>query len=268
MVKDNLEQAIALALHSQNPQAVRSVIQGLRRLEQEVADLRTVDHTNNVSGGHNAKKLGVDVSDYLDENNRREENDKRPYIAMVDIDNFGYFNKRHGHEVGDLVLKNVHDIMIDTLREDDLIIQISDERYGYHLHGEEMATLYTCRNNEDAKKVAEKIRKAVEIETKKRTGHKVTISVGVTDWKIGSEEFRNAQNRADKYMQIAKIQGRNQTYSGDDDPLFGAKSKAYDIVREGCKVFENLTTKRAQQAAGLIGGLATKAARAYLGRRN
>ena len=95
-------------------------------------------------------------------------------VIMLDIDNFKRINDTYGHDVGDLVLKKLAEIIKKNIRKNDYVI-----RYG----GEEFLILLPRTHLEETYKVAEKIRRAVENATV-RVGDKeikFTVSLGVSE---------------------------------------------------------------------------------------
>ena len=81
-------------------------------------------------------------------------------IVMIDIDRFKSINDKYGHQIGDLVLKYLGNIVRDNIRDYDLFC-----RYG----GEEFAILFPGLNANLTSSIAERIRMGLE---------KTTISVG------------------------------------------------------------------------------------------
>ena len=71
---------------------------------------------------------------------------------MVDIDKFKGLNDRHGHQVGDEVLRAVAGAIVGAVREDDV-----PARYG----GEEFAVLLRNPTRDVAVEVGERVRAAV-----------------------------------------------------------------------------------------------------------
>ena len=131
----------------------------------------------------------------------RAEPDRKFSIIMSDVDNFKNFNDTYGHLVGDLVLKEVANILINSVRSSDIVA-----RYG----GEEMVIF--CRNCplNYSLIIAEKIRKNVEgcvIKDRYKT-YKVTISLGVSTFR-NSDDVDMVINRADQGLYKAKESGRN-----------------------------------------------------------
>jgi len=122
-------------------------------------------------------------------------------IAMFDIDKFKTINDTKGHTFGDKVIKEVANIIAESLRGMDSI-----GRYG----GEEFLAIFPNTNIEGAFLICERIRKRVE-EFDFGDGYKVTISGGIaSDYIDGLTEFINI---ADKKLYEAKNSGRNRTVS-------------------------------------------------------
>ncbi len=131
---------------------------------------------------------------------------KRPLcMLMCDIDHFKQVNDTYGHQAGDIVLKAVTAVLKDTFRVTDLVA-----RYG----GEEFAVLLNDVPMDEAMYIAERARKKIEsIDFKIKTEEnpiKITISIGVTSYKIG-ESITEFIERADKALYEAKESGRNKT---------------------------------------------------------
>ncbi len=128
---------------------------------------------------------------------------------MTDIDFFKKVNDTYGHTVGDLVLKTVSKIMRSQLREYDIA-----GRYG----GEEFVILLPFTKIEEAKMVAERLRKSIENkniditkinpDAQEKEIH-VTISSGIYQLKDNDKENDLIQN-ADKALYEAKNSGRNK----------------------------------------------------------
>ena len=129
------------------------------------------------------------------------------HCIMVDIDHCKRVNDTWGHQCGDVVLKEVAKILKNEKRESDLLA-----RYG----GEEFVLLLCGIGPEDAKKSAERLRAAVENHrfSWNDTIIPVTISLGLASKQgefIGKIDELIAES--DKYLYIAKEDGRNQVAS-------------------------------------------------------
>ncbi len=120
-------------------------------------------------------------------------------IFILDIDHFKKVNDTFGHLVGDLVLTQLAGILKSCVRESDTV-----GRWG----GEEFLVIlpHTCL--EDARKVAEKIKGAVEKTDFQKAG-RITCSIGTASFCEG-DDSEKLLSRADKALYRAKSGGRNQ----------------------------------------------------------
>lgn len=136
-------------------------------------------------------------------------------ILMLDIDHFKKVNDAYGHAVGDDLLKAFACNILDNLRENDV--------FG-RLGGEEFAILLPDTPLEDAIKVAEKVRAAVETMQLGSHGQflRVTTSVGVDRLHADDHRPDGALARADAALYHAKQTGRNRvcwTAVNDNDAI-------------------------------------------------
>lgn len=200
-----LREDIVRAIGNREEQAgmLERILSGLEELKRTILE-------NPITGIANGHQLAEDL-----EQRKNDKSKQSLYVVMIDIDHFGQFNKKYGEQTGNEVLIAVAQSVKSSLRDDDAVRRLSNNGSGYHLHGEEMLALYACGNKTDASMVAERIQKSVEENSKRLTNHKVTISLGVTKWEDQQEAYSVAQHRADRYMQQAKRNGRNQIYCGD-----------------------------------------------------
>ena len=116
-------------------------------------------------------------------------------IIMLDLDNFKNYNDTHGHTEGDMLLVKIAGILLEEVRDLDLVA-----RYG----GEEFLILLPDTDVTIACKVAERIRKAVETKT---AG---TLSLGVTSCYPGTMAMKDFIKKADDAMYHAKQKGKNR----------------------------------------------------------
>ncbi len=122
---------------------------------------------------------------------------------MLDIDFFKKINDTYGHATGDFALKEVSKVITQQIRENDIA-----SRYG----GEEFVILLPFTTIDEAKAVAERIRKKIEekeFKTKDGTILHITISLGLSIFTPEKNNI-NFQDEADKALYQAKHNGRNQ----------------------------------------------------------
>ncbi len=129
-------------------------------------------------------------------------------MLLADIDDFKRLNDRLGHAAGDELLMRIARIMNETMRASDLLA-----RYG----GEEFVVLASATELMGAVTLAEKVRESVAecsflLDETMRL-EKVTVSIGVAQYKGDRKAFFQAADRA---LYRAKAQGKNCVRSEGD----------------------------------------------------
>lgn len=132
-------------------------------------------------------------------------------LLMADVDHFKRFNDQWGHQTGDHVLRLVAEVMKANIKGQDTLA-----RYG----GEEFSIILPGTSLENAKMLADRMRRAIESRRlkKRRTEEDlglVTISIGAAQWRP-NELSESLIERADSCLYMAKAAGRNRVV-GDDD---------------------------------------------------
>ncbi|MFD2238139.1 GGDEF domain-containing protein [Aureimonas populi] len=124
-------------------------------------------------------------------------------VLMIDIDHFKRINDQGGHSAGDLVLRQIADVILDSVRQSDFVF-----RYG----GEEFLVALVETRLEDAVRLAERIRKTfTEQSLRLPDGGELTVtaSIGVAAFD-GHPDHAYLVNAADKALYRAKEMGRNR----------------------------------------------------------
>lgn len=124
-------------------------------------------------------------------------------LVMVDIDWFKKLNDSYGHEIGNLVLKRLSEVIKKCIRDVDVFC-----RYG----GEEFVIILPQTPQVEAAQIAERIRGQVEkavIDAGKRGKLKVTVSVGATSFPENGKSQNELLAVADQALYRAKGEGRN-----------------------------------------------------------
>ncbi len=117
-------------------------------------------------------------------------------LIMIDVDNFKRINDSYGHSAGDEALKQLAEILRNNTRHSDIIARLG---------GEEFAVVMPQTSDENALKLAERIRQVIEskVFVFGSAADKMTVSIGVATTKI----TMNADcflNYADKALYRAK----------------------------------------------------------------
>lgn len=135
---------------------------------------------------------------------------KTPLSCLfIDLDNFKSINDKHGHQVGDSVLKQAAKIFNDIMRTSDILA-----RYG----GEEFVILLTNTPRQIAYDIAERIRKTIAANnfsiSSASASLNITLSIGIAV--LGEDTQITTSQRlikaADEAVYNAKTNGRNQVH--------------------------------------------------------
>ncbi|MDY6918108.1 MAG: diguanylate cyclase [Chloroflexota bacterium] len=122
-------------------------------------------------------------------------------LIMMDLDLFKPYNDIYGHVAGDEVLRQIGHTVKRTVRGIDIPC-----RYG----GEEFTIILPETRLDDAHTVAERIRKAIEVEMYTKQVP-LTASLGVASWPTDGVTKEELVACADAAMYLAKAMGRNRT---------------------------------------------------------
>jgi len=131
-------------------------------------------------------------------------------LLMVDLDGFKIVNDRFGHVAGDLVIRDISEILRRSVRIFDVCT-----RFG----GEEFAVMMPGGTDESAGAIAERIRQRVEAYHRTEPEFvelKVTASIGVAVSPPGTTS-RDLIERADRALYHAKKSGKNRVSTAGPD---------------------------------------------------
>ncbi|CAM3810374.1 diguanylate cyclase [Alkalicoccus chagannorensis] len=136
----------------------------------------------------------------------REAKEKKEKLSLliIDIDHFKHVNDTYGHSIGDLVLKELGDVLKSATRSFDHV-----SRNG----GEEFSVILPDCPLDQAVDIAERIRKTVEMHEfhvlPKDSLH-ITVSIGVAAYPDTVSDTEHMVDSADECLYNAKRAGRNR----------------------------------------------------------
>jgi diguanylate cyclase (GGDEF)-like protein len=125
-------------------------------------------------------------------------------VISFDADKFKWFNDNHGHDAGDMVLRELAEMMCRSFSVDEVLC-----RYG----GEEFMILLPEATREETIQAAERLREKVQHLSVSYGGRKlpaVTISCGVASFPDDGTQVQDILKNADDALYLAKKNGRNQ----------------------------------------------------------
>lgn len=145
------------------------------------------------------------------------ERQKRPVsLIFIDIDYFKHYNDLNGHQKGDQVLKLLAKILYSNIREKDIVA-----RYG----GEEFAIILPNTDEEQAIKIAERLREKIEITyfegEENQPNGKITASMGISVYPEKAKNDVELIKSADDALYRAKFFNKNrvETYTSILDEI-------------------------------------------------
>ena len=120
-------------------------------------------------------------------------------MFLLDLDNFKQANDRYGHEQGDCLLCHFSNILMESFRQDDIIIRLG---------GDEFIIFAPQVKKKEANQICQRIVENPKMEQLKKFG--VSVSIGVV---IGnSKQYDTYYRNADQAMYVVKKKKKNGYY--------------------------------------------------------
>ncbi len=172
----------------------------VEKLRRQITDLSELVLTDALTGLYNFRHFKYVLQAEMD---RSKRSGIPTSMVMIDLDHFKQINDSYGHEVGNIVLKAVADILVSEVRTTDVVC-----RYG----GEEFAIIFAETHLNLAVKVADRIREMIAFTPIAHDGGEinVTASMGASVYMkssiLSTDDFVDS---VDKYLYEAKASGRN-----------------------------------------------------------
>ncbi|EMR12680.1 diguanylate cyclase [Methylophaga lonarensis MPL] len=180
---------------------LNTAVAEVENLKQQLDETRRESKIDTLTGLANRRafdELVARVTRYADENNQEI------CLIFTDLDMFKSINDKHGHLVGDQVLKVIANTLKGAFKGRDLVA-----RYG----GEEFAIVLLNTSLENARGLAEKLRediagKRIQRKDTREPLGTITMSFGIARY-VPSEGVDSFMQRADRALYMSKRKGRN-----------------------------------------------------------
>ncbi len=168
------------------------------KLFQRNAQMAIIDPLTNI---YNRRQLDSSLDNEISRSVRFKQSFS---IAIFDIDHFKTINDNFGHSAGDVVLKDVSEIIKKSCRKIDIVGRIG---------GDEFLAILPNTQMQQAFIFAERIRVNVEkYELHAQnlcSKYQMTISIGIAEFDSARDNAENLLHKADKALYKAKQKGRN-----------------------------------------------------------
>ena len=169
------------------------------------ADVAALALHDPLTGLYNRRYFDETLERMLAEHRRSRIGDPKPLAAvMFDLDYFGQFNKQHGHQIGDEVLRAFAEVLRRRFRASDLVA-----RFG----GEEFIAVLDGATRDDGMRIAEEVRGQVaKLEIPDEAGNvlRVTVSAGCAALDDADPSRETLLRTADVALFMAKRAGRDR----------------------------------------------------------
>lgn len=161
--------------------------------------------TDALTGAYNRKMAQSIIPGMVEKPENRNE---KMYLMVFDIDNFKRVNDTYGHDIGDIVLKNVAKTIMKNIGKDDFFF-----RWG----GEEFVLLFQEKEFTHHQ-IAERLLKCVQelsFDSKEGT-FSVTVSIGGSAFGKEDTDYLEVFKRADTALYHSKHTGKNKYTNAEE----------------------------------------------------
>lgn len=167
--------------------------------------LRKTSSIDTLTGVYTRKYFDIVSEEML---NKNKNEDLNLSVVMVDIDKFKTVNDTFGHRKGDEVLSRVGEIILNNVRNTDIV-----GRYG----GEEFIMMLPNTNKVESKSISDKIREKIESAQLLGGEYPLTVSLGISVYPKHGQSKDELIEKADQALYRAKETGRNKSITWSSD---------------------------------------------------
>ncbi|HEY9268299.1 MAG TPA: EAL domain-containing protein [Methylotenera sp.] len=133
---------------------------------------------------------------------RAERFDSKVGLLFLDIDNFKLINDSLGHDIGDQILQQVANRLLDVIREGDIVCRLGGDEFAIIVHDIETETSLAVL----AQRILDNLRVPI---TLVKTQHFISCSIGISTYPSCAQNAEDMLKHADLAMYHVKRMGRN-----------------------------------------------------------
>ena len=214
----NTEIALVISIFTDDAKEYESIQANMKKIENYLdaakpvleskflmQKLKNTSLKDPLTGLYNRRFLDRFIEKFAKQAERAE---KSYAVLMIDIDHFKMVNDTYGHDIGDLVIKELGEVLKSSIRSSDIAV-----RYG----GEEFIVLLYSPKKEKVIEIAQTIAdkfKNIEFQAGNAV-FKKTLSIGIAYYPDQAESIWKAIKFADTALYVAKENGRDQIVEFD-----------------------------------------------------
>ncbi len=170
-----------------------------KRLKEEQKELFNLSTKDPLSGLYNRLSL-VEKINWLISKSKRS--DAQFALLFLDLDNFKNINDSRGHEFGDKVLQHVSQVLISSVRDNDIVSRLGGDEF--------VIVLPDIEDNDAILEVIHRIREALNIPVVfDNYKYHVTCSIGITIYPKDGRDVTELLKNSDIAMYKSKDLGKN-----------------------------------------------------------
>ena len=170
----------------------------LKRSQEKLKELATHD---TLTGLPNRSLFTELANRYLHIAKRER---RKVIVMFLDLDRFKEVNDTYGHNVGDVLLKDVSRRIINTLRNNDLLARFGGDEF--------LIMLWNIISVKNAEKTMKRLIEVVSLPMFTENGERIEVgcSIGASDYPGDGEQLENLIKKADIALYQAKNKGRGK----------------------------------------------------------
>lgn len=134
-------------------------------------------------------------------------------VMFLDLDGFKDINDDHGHAVGDEVLKQVAERLVNSVQEQDVVARLGGDEFLIVMQPNEDKSNNEIVTSIISSRIVRAISQPYEIHLEESNTHaivSVTVSIGIAVYPDHSGDVKEVIKLADQSMYKAKSRGKNQ----------------------------------------------------------
>jgi len=181
-------------------ESIRSSLQAtFQRMHQEQNELYTLSTKDSLSGLYNRHSL-IKKLEWLI--SQAKQQNKEFALLFIDLDNFKNINDSVGHECGDQVLQHVANILLESVRDNDIVARLGGDEF--------VIVLPHSHDETNIIEITQRIKKKLALPIEYKGIHaRITASIGIAIYPHDGENVTELIKHADIAMYKAKELGKN-----------------------------------------------------------
>jgi diguanylate cyclase (GGDEF)-like protein len=198
-----------------------------KRLQKEQEELFKLSTKDSLSGLYNRLSLMEKIEWLI---SKGERNNEEFALLFLDLDDFKNINDTQGHEFGDKVLRHVSQILLDSVRDNDIVSRLGGDEF--------VIILPELQDHKTIVEVIQRIKKRLfEPIIFDTLSYSVTVSIGVTLYPKDGRDATTLLKHADIAMYKAKALGKNNFYFFTSNLNEEIQNKIYiqNLIERGIK---------------------------------